>query len=54
MSLGLRPWKELTQFLEGHASQSLERTKVANQGESEGLFANKQGEVFHADNAEEP
>ena len=31
-SLGLRPWKELTLFLEGRASQSLERTKVTNQG----------------------
>ena len=35
-------------LLEGSASQSLERTKVTNQGESDGLFANKQSKMFHA------
>jgi len=47
-SLGFASREKLTQFLERSARQSCEGAKVTDQGESNGFFANKQGQVFHA------
>ena len=37
---GRNSWRE--------ARETLKRTKVTNQGKSNGFFANEQGQVFHA------
>jgi hypothetical protein len=47
-SLSRTPWKEVPWFLKGCASQTFERTKMTNQGKSDGFFTHEQSEILNA------